>query len=155
MATTQRSEYVDTATKDLRLNPAIDSIPAHLAPDIQLTYELKAPMSVISQTLTNATQSFFLVTGDRDVYISSISLDCVKDVTATTTSISVRAFVDGVQRRLLTINTTTLTVERAGTSISYPIPIKIDRNTSITMDSLTNVANFQAAACMTFYVMSK
>jgi hypothetical protein len=157
MATTQRSEYVDTAIRDLRLNPAIDSIPAHLAPDIQLTYQLYPRIMAITGTLVNATNQIILATGDRDVYIVGGQLSFVKDVTATATLLKLYAYIDGIGNgNLASFNTTTLTVEKGDTSFSVPYPgIRIDRNTSIALSSDTNAANFKCTAQIFYYVMSK
>jgi hypothetical protein len=85
MATALRSEYVDTATRDLRFNPSMESFPANLAPNVQLTYELKPVGWAIYKNLVNGTTTPVFATGDRDIYITSVYMSFVKDVTATAT----------------------------------------------------------------------
>jgi hypothetical protein len=103
---------------------------------------------------TNFSSATVMTTAsDKDTYLTGASLSFVKDITATTTAVSLRVYIEGVQRRIIELSTLTLTVERGQTSISFPIPIKIDRNTNITIDSLTNVANFSINAQIIGYTV--
>jgi hypothetical protein len=96
--------------------------------------------NVSSDNATSAT--LYTTPSDKDFYLVSASLSFVKDITATTTGVSLRAVVEGVQRRILELACLTLTVERGQLNISLNNPIKIDRNTNISVDSITNNANF-------------
>jgi hypothetical protein len=146
MATALRSEYVDTATRDLRFNPSMESFPANLAPNVQLTYELKPVGWAIYKNLVNGTTTPVFATGDRDIYITSVYMSFVKDVMVT---------VDGVTISLISMNTTTLTVERGNGMMMFPFPIRVDRNTSITLNSDTNTANFKVRCTLNGFIMSK
>lgn len=157
MAITQRSEYVDTAIRDLRLNPAIDSIPAHLAPDIQLCYELRPNIQVKSVALTNATSILLLAaTTEQDIFITAIGLNFVKDVTATTTNIYIGISQGGVVTPIIGHRTTTLTIERDSSFLFLgEVGLKIDRNTDIKAYSATNTSNFTATAILFYYTLNK
>ena len=156
MATTQRSEYLIQAQKDLRINTASEVMPNKIADNIQLTYELKP--SIVSKYLAaiNSTGGTIIPAQDQEVYIVAIQLNVDKDVTATSSSTHVDATIGGVVQRLNNINTTTLTVQNITSNITIGMPgLKIDRNTAVTLVNQAATANITSTATVYYYVMSK
>ncbi len=95
----------------------------------------------------NATSAGIYTTpSDKDFYLASALLSVIKDVTSTSTLTSILAFIDGVQQSILRIGGISLTPQSDVVALSFNIPIKIDRNTAITVSNSTNVANVTAQA---------
>ena len=98
-------------------------------------------------TLVNATSStLFTSSALKDTYITSGVVAYINDVTSTATLITLRVTINGLTSYLVTIPTLTLTVGSGSVSFALPKPIKIDRNTAVTINSNTNVANISVSA---------
>ena len=89
----------------------------------------------------NTTSLIYTTPTDKDFYLCNCSLSFIKDITSTTTLISLNATIDGVERALILIPSITLTVHSGQISLNFNNPIKIDRNTSVVSRTSTNVAN--------------
>jgi len=103
----------------------------------------------------NATSATIYTTPtDRDFYLTSVSLDLIKDVTATSLNSSVNVTVKGgVSQAILVLRTTTLTIETQNAVLLLPIPMLLERGSNITVTNTTNVANVTASAIITGYVV--
>jgi len=157
MAKVSRSEYIDTAVRDLRLNPAVDTIPTDTADKIQLTYELKPPTLLVATALgTNSSATSIMTTpAAADIFITSAQMAVTKDVSATSTFFNVSVTQGGALKSIIRINTTTLTIQDLNASVSFPLPgIKVDRNTAINLTASSSTANFTCNVSLTYYVMT-
>lgn len=81
---------------------------------------------------------------DKDFYVSAVQLNVTGDVTSTATLSSVTATIDGTARRIFSFFYTGGTNRSIQNSISFPFPIKIDKNTAITVTNNTATANIDA-----------
>jgi len=123
----------------LKLNPIQDSIPDVVRADIQPVVEIDKPKSNIVKTATRATSgstSLYQTPTDRDFYLTGGVLSMSKNVTCDVASgeiASILIVIDGVSTKFLIIAGQTLTAERADQSMDMTFPIKIDRNTSISL----------------------
>jgi len=107
-----------------------------------------APQLLVAQAFgTNTTSANVLVlpTGKR-TYVYGLHLGVTKDATATSTDTSIRATINGVVTRLITIPGTTLVAQNQTASISFPYPILVDAGTTITINHSTAVANVTGSA---------
>jgi hypothetical protein len=156
MATTQRSEYLDSAIRDLRINTATEVVPNQIAGNIQLTYELRPLIKLVIADLNNGTTTTPIAAIDAEVYIVAATLDVEKDVTSTSTASKITCTIDGKGQRILSIPTTTLTAQHFNQSVSIPYPgLKIDRNTAVNVTNTTGTANITATAVIYYYILSK
>lgn len=125
--------------KKLRIQPVIDvSFPQNKYCDV-----------VANKGITQAqgTSGLIYTTPvDRDFYLSALTLSMIKDATSTATTFGISVVVGGATLNVVTISGITLTADAKNTSVSFLIPIKIDRNTAINVVSSTAVANQRADA---------
>jgi len=70
---------------------------------------------------------------DRDVYLTGCTLSIQKDVTSTLTAYSLRGVVNGIAVHLADMAFLTLTIANQNMAVSFPKPIKLDRNSTITI----------------------
>lgn len=87
------------------------------------------------------TNTIYTTPADKDFYITFINLGFIKDSTSTATSIRIQATIDGVAQRLVDIPGITLTADSKSLAVALVTPIKVDRNTAITINSDTATAN--------------
>lgn len=95
-----------------------------------------ATSATIVTTPTSATGRKWILTG--------VHITWQKDVTATATLFSLNAAFGGASVVLAAVDTLTLTVGQGSTYV--PLNIRVDDNTTITLNSDTNVGNFRVGA---------
>ncbi len=106
-----------------------------------------------SSTTTNQTSSNLLPAyNDREIYITSATLSVVRDVTATSLTSAINVLdVDGVSRDLIRIACLSLTASKDNLSVSFPHPVKIKKNSNVTIANNTNVANITVCGTITYF----
>ncbi len=107
------------------------------------TIEIKPRVNIGKySSLTNSLGGTIYTTPtDKDFYLTFCCLGVIKDVTATSVESYLSAVIDGVRVYILDIPGITLTPQDQTLCVSFPLPIKIDRGTTININSSTNVAN--------------
>lgn len=134
-------------------NPKFDYNAETISDVIQPTVEIR-PISLICRNANSTVtgNTVILTTqSDKDFYITSISLGYEKDVACDGVVASVTATIQGVIRTLLELRGITLTASRDSISISYPYPVKIDRNVSINVSNSFGAGNMVKFATLTGY----
>jgi len=126
---------------------------AEVADFIQPVREIEPRINIArSASAINSTAGTIYATpSDKDFYLTSASLSVIKDVTSTSLRSDVQVVIDGVTQSVLRISGITLTVQADSISQSYPISIKVDRGTNITVTNTTNVGNVTASGCIQGY----
>jgi hypothetical protein len=120
----------------------------------QMSDEIDGPVATIpiipsckivrTANATNASSAtIFTTPADRDFYLVAASLSYIKDITATSTVQSLNVIVDGVTTAVIALAGITLTPAADSLSFVLPFPLKIDRNTAITITNSQNVANIR------------
>lgn len=124
-------------------------------PYITPTVEVQPRINILRRvSLTNATAATIYTTpADKDFYLTHVTISMSKDATATVTDSNVFCIVDGVNRQILEMTSTTLTATTQSMVVSLEHPIKVDRNTAITLTANTAVANHKHAACISGYTV--
>lgn len=103
----------------------------------------------------NATAVTILTTPtDKDFYLVAASIALIKDATSTSVNTDLRMTIEGVERRILSIPSLTLTAQSLSNNINLPFPVKIDRNTQINIVNSTNVANIKSVATIVGYYVT-
>jgi len=151
MATIYNSDCTKGLSQNAGIQQSKESVPNQLADKIVPTFETNPEMLrranfCINGSISNATSSSLLTTSTtKDTFITGVVMGFTKDVTATSTGFSIRSTLeDGSAAYLLNYGTLTLTAQSGNMQLSIVPPIKLKRNTSITVNSLTNVGNFQS-----------
>ena len=102
---------------------------------------------------TAAAQTIYTVPSNKDFYLTSCSLSVTKDATSTSIRTYIQVTIDGANQQLLSIAGITLTAQSQGLTMSFPVPIKIDRGTSIQFFNNTAVANIETNASIVGYTV--
>lgn len=143
-----KNQFVDL----LGLSPNIDALPSTLSPGpIIPTFDIGPQTATIVRSgsaTTTGSITVFTTPTDRDFFLTNASLSYSKDVTCdvATGAINLSATIDGVSRNILSLaNLTTLGQTQAG-SISLNYPVKIDRNTSITVSGSFTLGSMSRTA---------
>jgi len=140
---TQNKAISNNIIDTLKLNPITDNIPRAVIPTIQPVFEVNPKVCNVvrhSNLAVTGSGTIFTTPSDRDFYLNSASLGMIKDATcdvASNSESSLTVTTEGTARRLLQMPLLTLTAQSENATISYPIPLKLDRNTTITIQSAT------------------
>ena len=109
---------------------------------------------VRNATFTNSSGGTIWTTpADRDFYLTHLNFSSCKDVNAVSAYVSIKVYIDGVQRTIATISSITLTAQQNTVDCDYSIPIKLDRNTTIELDTGSAVAANRHMATVIGYTM--
>lgn len=145
---TQNKQVVNTAIDELKLNPLTDAIPRQVIPSIQPVFELKRRVCNISKlggATNSAATTLYTTPSDKDFYLAGAFLSVIKDATSTSAFSSIRGTVDGQDiADIIAIAGMTLTVQSESTSVTFNPPLKLKRNTTVTVNNSTAVANITA-----------
>lgn len=93
--------------------------------------------------LSNSTSATTSCANDRDTFITGVTMSMIKDATSTSTSMNMTVVQDGASINLASMVGITLTPDSKDLAIYFSEPIKIDRGSTLTINSDTNVANFK------------
>ncbi len=160
MATIYNSDLSKELVDGAKIQQNWDKVPNVLGqtvvPVMEVNPKLLRRCNILRRgTGTNATSTtIYIVPSDKDFYLVSCSLSIIKDATSTSLYSRITCIVDGVTASPIVITGLTLTIQNEAISISFPIPIKIDRGTTISLDHSTNVANISGTGCIIGYTIS-
>lgn len=114
-----------------------------------LSDEVQGPVAVIpinpiinivraASATTTSSGTIFTTPTDKDFYLTGVQFGFVKDAAcdaANTTTPAVLITIDGVSVTVVRLPTITLTAQNQSVFVSLPTPIKIDRGTTISIQS--------------------
>lgn len=125
-----------------------------------MSEEIEGPVAVIpvvpvsrfsfSSSSTGTTTVFTSDTG-KDTYITAVTLGIAKDAAATTTTVSLKVYLDGVQREIAQIAGLAGTAQLETISLSFPFPIKIDRGQIVQVAVTAAGPNTRVTSTVTGY----
>lgn len=141
MAEIHNTDLLKELKDGAKLQQLKDIIPSQLAekvvPVMEVNPKLFRNIDIVRQVPGTTTGSIIAYTTltDRDFYLNFIVASYIKDVVcdAATGRIIVEATIGGASREIIGFPIINLTAQTAIIGISFPIPIKIDRGTSISM----------------------
>lgn len=112
--------------------------------DIQPVFAVSPKYTDIvkNYSFTNSANATLYNVVGKTFYLTYISMNTVKDATAVTIYVRIYAFIGGVETAIATQRFTTLTAEKDNSVYCFPFPIKIDKNTNITVDASNATGNF-------------
>jgi len=146
---TQNKVIVNNIIDELKLNPITDIVPKSVIPTIQPVFEVKKKLSTVlgaTARTTNGTSTVFTSSSTLDTYITGATYSLIKDVTCDMASgrQGLTATIGGVATtHFIDISALTLTAQNSVISLNFSIPLKIDRNSAVSMASV-----FTAGACV-------
>jgi len=145
-----KNNDIRTAIKQiLNLEQYTDRVPAEISSTVGLVVDVNPNHNRIvnivrSGTAINATSGTIYTTPtDKDFYILGANLSVIKDVTSTATQSYIQITVDGdaTPRSIMLSAGLTLTVQTSQNNFTLPVPIKLTRGTTVTVNNDTAVAN--------------
>jgi len=145
---TQNKDIVNFTQDKLKMNPVTDFLPKQVVPSIQPTIEVNRQVCNIVrhgvQTTTGSITVFTTPSG-TDFYLNSVYASFNKDATcdSATGVYTLSTTIEGTARRLLDFPIFTTTAQSNELTLSFPIPLKIDRNVAIAFSG-----TFTAGACV-------
>lgn len=145
----QNRDIINNIQNDLGLNPGPDALPSTVTPSIQPVYpvyEKVANICVANSNVNSTSQTIYTTPANKDFYVTSLCLSVIKDATATSTDSTITGVVNGATITLARIAGLTLTAMNDSITMSFPVPIKLDRGTAVNLTNSTNVANVTSRA---------
>lgn len=153
--------YNSDTSKELitagRLQTAAQAVPMKIAdtivPVIECNPKMLRRLNIVkSNTASDATGAAIMTTSaSMDFYISAIELSYTKDANATSILSTISAYINGASSTIAVLRYEPLTAGNASIALSFPFPIKIDRNTAINVTNSTNVASIDTTAIIYGY----
>jgi len=159
MATIYGSELKRELIDAARIQVSKDRVPSEIAdkviPVIEVNPKLLRRCNIIrANDALNATAATIYATpADKEFYLVGACLGVIKDVTSQSVATDIRIVVDGRTDRILVIPGITLTVQNSIVSLSLPFPIKVDKNTNITINNSNAAANIKASGSIIGYTV--
>jgi hypothetical protein len=151
----QSKEVVDKISDELKIQPAL-LLPREIAKQIQLTYNVNPlrPSTILRSTALTSTGvgTIFTTPSDRDFFLTAATMSIQCDSTATTTAYSMKMFVEGVSKALISISKITLTTTSKELAICLKFPLKLDRGTTITLNQTFGAGVSVMSGTITGYV---
>ena len=136
MATVTRTSVLLQAQDIAGLQVGVDITPKTLSSTISPTLDLNPRFTnLVKYGTTSVTTSSNLLTtpSQKDFYITFAHITFKKDVTSDLSSCNIQGSVNGATVRLLSFECLAATAENQSINITFPYPIKIDRNTNISL----------------------
>jgi len=128
-------ELVDGANIQVSREQPPTQLAEKVVPVMEVNPKLLRYVNLIKESGSSTTGNTTIWTTptDRETYITAAFLAFAADVTADSTLYTLTCIVNGVAKALLTHRKITLTAGRDTSSISFPIPIKVDKGTNIVL----------------------
>jgi len=147
MATIYNSELSKELILGAKIQTSRDRIPTELAEKVIPVMEVNPKLLRVANVVKgnnalNGDVTIYTTPTDKDFYLTGASLSVVKDATATSTL--TRYLITTEESGLgsfLPIGTLTLTAESRSTSINLSTPLKLKRNTTVSITNSTTVGN--------------
>jgi predicted extracellular nuclease len=146
---TQSRQIVNNIIDLLKLNPVTDKIPKTVIPTIQPVFEVSYRNCDLNGRATSATSAASLTavtaSSTKDTYLNSVFISMSKDATCDASSgvTDVNVTINGSTVQILTLAHQTTTALQDTVSINFPVPVKIDRGTTVR----ATMPTFTAGAC--------
>ena len=157
MAKIYNSELFRELTQGGKIQTSIDRIPSELAekvvPVMEVNPKLLKELNIIKNTEAFNTTSATIYTtpSDKDFYLTGYALSVTKDAGSTSQKSWISCTINGATTIIVRIETINGQIDSGNLSHTFLYPIKIDKNTTITVNNSTAVASIQANATIYGY----
>lgn len=148
-------EVVDVARLQLAREPVPIDLGTTIHPVIDINPKHARRCNLVrSVGVTNSTGTTIYTTpANQDFYLAGGCLSVVKDATSTSTYTRLRIFVEGVARDVVVIPGLSLVAQQMGLNLTIQDPIKVDRNSIISLGNETAVANITSNGSIWGYLV--
>jgi hypothetical protein len=161
MAKIYNSDVTKGLQKNAGIQQNIDKTPNELAekivPTIETNPELLRRCNIIrTASATNSTSAIIYTTPkNQDFYIVAANLSHTRDAVATSVASSINAVINGATQTILQICNVATTAGEQSLALSFPFPIKVDRDTNITVTNGAAVAYIKTVGTIIGYLDEK
>jgi len=134
------SDLTNALREGARIQTSTDATPSEIAEKVVPVMEVNPRLlrliniaGVASSGTSAATMNSIAADANNDLFITTINLCLIKDATcdAATGNFNAVVTLGGVAVGVLSIPVITLTAQSENIALSLPIPIKVDRNTTL------------------------
>lgn len=158
MATIYNSNLTNELRDGAKIQISKDKIPTELAekviPVMEVNPKLLRKTKICrSLIVTNSTSGTIYTTPTtQDFYLTGATISVIKDATATSVYSQLVVYIDGASQGIMNIPGITLTAQNQSLTLSFPIPVKLDRGSTINISNNTNVGNVVCGASIFGFV---
>jgi len=160
MANIHNSDLFKELRDGGKLQQLNDVMPSQLAdkvvPVMEVNPKFFRRVNIIrtqSTAITGTNAIYTTPSGSQDFYIIGAQLSAQSDATADNTLISISTTVEGVSAVILRLAKLTTTAHTDDIAITFPNPIKIDRNTAINLVNTFTVGNSRSSGTIYGYLV--
>lgn len=150
----QSKEVIDKISRDLKVQPSLE-IPRELTKTIQLNYNVNPERDVFvkpGSALDSASSTAYTTPTGKDTYLLGFNVTLTKDAVNDGTSSSIRATVVGqAVGAIFRIAYTPSTAGQFTETVFFPIPLKLERGTSLVLTNGTATASIDFFANFYLY----
>ncbi len=107
--------------------------PSELNDKVSVVYPLNMPTNILkyAERTSSGSVTMYTTPADKDFYMTYAMLNISKDVASDVAAALFTCYMEGAATRVFLLTTQPSTAESRHICVSFPIPIKIDRNTAI------------------------
>lgn len=144
MVDVQNTEVIDRISQDIK-ESNLNTLPKTLNNSVQPILiinplERTNPVHASGNASTTGTVTIFTTPSSRDFYITSIALAFTADATSDSTSVLVSGQIHGqAATTLLVLRKAATVANNQSLSVSFPVPLRMERGTTITTTSAFTV----------------
>lgn len=161
MSQIKRTDVIQEIVNTLGLG-SMDKVPNKMFESVMPVIDLNPNHNRIvnivrAANLLNATSTtIFTTPTGKDFFLTGACLSFIKDVTSTSTTSTIEIKTeDGTVVNIIRLASLTLTVQDQAVSISLPFPIKLFRNSVITLRNDTGIANIATSGSIWGYTVEQ
>jgi len=126
-----------------------------IVPTIEINPKLLRFCNIVrNATASNATTAtIFTTPANQDFYLIAAQMSMIKDASATSLASSIDLTPEGAQlASIMVIRGISLTAQNDSLTISFPVPLKLERNTTITINNTTATATVVSSGMIVGFI---
>ncbi len=126
-----------------------------IVPTIEINPKLLRFCNIVKNaTASNATAAtIFTTPANQDFYLLAAQMSMIKDASATSLASSIDLTPEGAQlASIMVIRGISLTAQNDSLTISFPVPLKLERNTTITINNTTATATVVSSGMIVGFI---
>lgn len=157
MAKIYNSELTKELTIGARIQTSVDRIPNELAdkvvPVMEVNPRLLKFINIVktAECFDSTTTTIYTTPADKEFYLCAFNINVTKSDAASSQKSAINAYVNGALTILVRIETLNGVQDSGALSVSLPFPLKIDKNTAITVTNTNATSSIQSCASIYGY----
>jgi len=159
MATINNSDLKKNLIEGAKINIVTEAVPSELGKTVVPVMETNPKLLRICDIIKygvcsdSTVSAIYTTPADRDFYLTACSLSLIKDATAVSNISNLQVYIGGIAINVLAIAGITLTAQNGSMSLSFPTPIKIDRDTAIAIRNSNATSTVNSVGTIIGYIV--